>query len=334
MTNIIQNVSITKHINPSKQISDEYSLMITYHDVVYITKIKEENFNSVLFEFDMLENLIYNCNHKQKVGDICCDMTILESESFGKILDVTLLFERDVKPMKKINEKHEFQLQEKKLDYDDKIGLAMTNLRNEINFVTIKPTTKIINCEYKCVYEYISNVITLKIYNNHPELKTDIEIYLGSFYNFYSKNFTLDKYTVMAQNNTNFTNYFSSKIKIMTLDPKLSEFNKFINFNTNVDICWELLLYVKKTFFTSSGELVDMKFETALDYYLKNNFVDMIKIKDSNNLILFIDKSKKPNNRKIKFYKDIEEFQQNREQFKTYYILDMQPYGILIEEID
>jgi hypothetical protein len=68
MSEIIQDVSITKHINPSKQISDEYTLMITYHDCVYISKIKEEDFKSVLFEFDMLENLIYNCNHKQKVG--------------------------------------------------------------------------------------------------------------------------------------------------------------------------------------------------------------------------------------------------------------------------
>jgi hypothetical protein len=77
-----------------------------------------------------------------------------------------------------------------------------------------------------------------------------------------------------------------------------------------------------------------MKFESPLDYYLKNNYVDMIKIKDSNNLIIFIDKSKKPNNRKIKFYKTLEEFIKNRQQFKTYHILDMISYGILIEEID
>ena len=31
----------------------------------------------------------------------------------------------------------------------------------------------------------------------------------------------------------------------MTLDPKLSEFNKFMNFNENGDVYWELLLYVK-----------------------------------------------------------------------------------------
>jgi len=113
MSTIIQQVSITKHINPSKQVSDEYTLMITISDVVYITKIKEELFKSNLFEFDMLEQLIYNCNHKQKVGDISCDMNIKESEAFGKVLDVELLFERDVRPMKKVQESHKFQLQEK-----------------------------------------------------------------------------------------------------------------------------------------------------------------------------------------------------------------------------
>jgi hypothetical protein len=337
MSDIIQNVSITKHINPSKQISDEYTLMITYHDVVYITKIKEEDFKSVLFEFDMLENLIYNCNHKQKVGDICCDMTIKESESFGKILDIILLFERDVKPMKKINEKHEFQLQEKKLDYDDKIGLAMTNLRNEINFVEIKPTTEILIFNYNMEYS-LTNDNYLIINNNHPEKKTNIKIKLNHTY--YNKQFNLDKNSFLQsyQPLQNQTSLYKDKTTIMTLDDKLSEFNKFTNYNTSADVYWELLEYVRKTFFTSSGELIEMKFESALDYYLKNNFVDMIKIKDPNNLILFIDKSKKSNNRKIKFYKNIDEFQKNREQFKTYHILEMKSCGIynciLIEEIN
>lgn len=76
-----------------------------------------------------------------------------------------------------------------------------------------------------------------------------------------------------------------------------------------------------------------MKFETSLDYYLKNNYVDMIKIKDINNLIIFIDETKKPNNRKITFYKNIDGFEKSREQFKTYTILDINHFGILIEEI-
>ena len=337
MSNIIQSVSITKHINPSKQISDEYTMMITYHDVVYITKIKEDDFDSNLFEFDMLEQLIYNCNHKQKVGDVSCDMEIKESEAFGKILDIELLFERDVKPMKKINEEHKFQLQEKKLDYDDKIGLAMTNLRSEINFVEIKPTTKIVQCNYQCTYELLANN-SLQIFNNHPEYKTDIKIYLWHFYNPTSLSFIEDKNTVYGhihQNTNYFTSYFSKPeyTKIMTLDPKLSDFNKFTNWNTNVDVHWELLQFVKREFFTSSGKLKNMELESNLDFYLKNNYVDMIKIKDSNNLIIFIDETKKPNNRKIIFYKSIEEFENSRAQFKSYHILDMSSVGILIEEI-
>ena len=271
MTNIIQSVSITKHINPSKQISDEYTLMIGYHDVIYISKIKQEDFNSVLFEFDMLENLIYNCNHKQKVGDICCDMTITESESFGKILDITLLFERDVKPMKKINEKHGFQLQEKKLDYDDKIGLAMTNLRNEINFVTIKPTTEIVIIGQ-----------TELIIGDQPKNKKNTKI--------------IQK----------------SKKKIMT------------DSDTETDSDTD----------SDKSKKENKENKESLDYYLKNNFIDMIKIKDGNNLIIFIDETKKPNNRKIKFYKLIDEFEKSREQFKTYHILDMNSFGILIEEIE
>ena len=233
MSNIIQSVSITKHINPSKQVSDEYTLMITYRDVVYITKIKEESFRSNLFEFDMLEQLIYNCNHKQKVGDVNCDMEIKESEAFGKILDVELLFERDVKPMKKINEEHPFQLQEKKLDYDDKIGLAMCNLRSEINFVTIKPTTKIVTI-------------------------------------------------------------------------------------------------------TGNNKIINEELKEELKEKLTNNYVDNIKIMLINhklNIYIFIDETKKPNNRKITFYESINEFEQSREQFKSYTILDMNSFGILIEEI-
>ena len=42
--------------------------------------------------------------------------------------------------------------------------------------------------------------------------------------------------------------------------------------------------------------------------------------KQSNNKI---DKTKKSNNRKITFYKNIDEFEKSREQFKTYTILDM-----------
>lgn len=148
MSTIIQDCKITKSINPSKNVQDEYCLMITYRDIVYTTKITENDFKSILFEFDMLESLIYNSNHNQQVGDIECSMGLVQKDNLEIILEMSMKFVRDVKPMKRIDEKHLFVLREKKLDYDDKIGLAMMNLRNEINFVEIKPTTDIVTIMY------------------------------------------------------------------------------------------------------------------------------------------------------------------------------------------
>jgi len=334
MTNIIQNVSITKHINPSKQISDEYSLMITYHDVVYITKIKEEDFNSVLFEFDMLENLIYNCNHKQKVGDICCDMTITESESFGKILDITLLFERDVKPMKKINEKHGFQLQEKKLDYDDKIGLAMTNLRNEINFVEIKPTTNI------NIIDLIYPATGSDLMFGHQVLVTNSRYYVNKSLPIISEsnkqhifNQLLHQFNNMDKtqlmNSIKFINKFRKYCKLDKIyeDDKVNlDISTYINFLTE---------FINTYYHIKNNEIYlhHDNLNKLIKFICNFSFVDMIKI-ISNKIYVFTDKTKKSNNRKIKFYENIEEFIKNREQFKTYHILDMTSYGILIEEID
>ena len=92
------------------------------------------NMMTVSNNHHILSQPIKACNRNDDYfnGDVSCDMNIKESEAFGKILDIELLFERDVKPMKKINEEHKFQLQEKKLDYDDKIGLAMNNIRYQI----------------------------------------------------------------------------------------------------------------------------------------------------------------------------------------------------------
>lgn len=326
MSNIIQSVSITKHINPSKQVSDEYTLMITYHDVVYITKIKEESFKSNLFEFDMLEQLIYNSNHKQKVGDVYCDMEIKESEAFGKVLDVKLLFERDVKPMKKINEEHPFQLQEKKLDYDDKIGLAMTNLRSEINFVEIKPTTKMI-------------IISLLIRGDKDHLYFGCsQLPHGSICNYWNA-------LISDQTRQSLLGNIEHGIKNKKFDiNKIMDNMKFINkcdntlnieadFNINSYVDF-LIVFLRKYFTKDCTHKI--RFMGNIDELIKslliNYFFNAIKFNEDN-LIIFIDETKKPNNRKIKFYKSIEEFEQKREQFKSYHILDMESHGILIEEI-
>jgi len=288
MSNLIQNVEITKHINPSKSVQDEYSCMITFHDVVYITQITEKDFNSNLFEFTMLDNLIYNCNHKQKVGDIECNLILKETITHCKTLEITLLFERDVKPMKKINESHIFKLQEKKLDYDDKIGLAMLNLRNEINFITIKPTTSIIQMTNNTVNNL--SMFTLK-YNS-------IEI------------FNLNLNYTPGQPITNFTGFDFKKLNT-TIDKTL---NKFTTSTTQTELI-ELLEYIKKTYISSC------KTRLNLSAILQNNYVDNIIMNSINDVTIFIDETKASNNRIITICQYMDEFISNKKKFTKYNIL-------------
>ena len=314
MTTIIQDIKITKYIN-SKQISDEYTMMITYHDIVYTTKITKNTMNSNLFDFDMLENLIYNCNHKQLVGDIQCDMILAESESFGKNLDMTLLFERDVKPMKKINERHIFQLQEKKLDYDDKIGLAMTNLRNEINFIVIKPVTKIIRIKL----DYSSAITDYTIPTGISFYKLNNEYV--TFPPFICNKFT-KKGDIPQQGQSPFD--INSRNHNLLSD----EFKQYMTYKTDVNIHWELLEYIQK--YTT---IIDNNIKININLILQNNYVDSVCIQDTNSLIIFIDETKKPNNRKIVYHLNIANFIKTREQFKIYHILENTKNGILVEEL-
>ena len=326
MSSIIQDVKITKHVNPSKQVQEEYTMMITFHDIVYVKKITKNDMTSNLFDFDMLENLIYNCNHKQIVGDIQCDMTLTESDSFGKNLDMLLIFVRDVKPMKKIYEKHLFQLQEKKLDYDDKIGLAMTNLRNEINFTMIKPTTDIIQIKYTIT----PHVNTKLLYINNSGKENIIKLHncLHATHKYTRKDTT----NPQELSSINQINEHSDTETKLSLD---GEFTKFANFKADSNIHWDLLEYVKKYLkFHITGTYESQKvLRINIDSILKNNYVDSVHIQDTNNLIIFIDKTKKSNNRLIQYYVTFNEFIQLREQFKTYHILENHPHGILVEEL-
>ena len=288
MSNLIQNVEITKHINPSKSVQDEYSCMITFHDVVYITQITEKDFNSNLFEFTMLDNLIYNCNHKQKVGDIECNLILKENITHCKTLEITLLFERDVKPMKKINESHIFKLQEKKLDYDDKIGLAMLNLRNEINFITIKPTTSIV-----------------QMINNNGV--TDFTLKYNSI-----EIFNLKLNYTPGQPITNFTGFDFKKLNT-TIDKTL---NKFTTSTTQTELI-ELIEYIKKTYTYTSGGTTRLN----LSAILQNNYVDNIIMNGMNDATIFIDETKASNNRIITICQYMDEFINTRKKFTKYNIL-------------
>ena len=365
MENIIQDVKITKYINsnPPEYIKDdkqkkspttapppalatahahspeieEYLMMITFHNIVYITTITVENFKSSLFDLTMLETLIYNCNHNQQVGDVKCNMKISETDN-PKALNILLLFTRDVKPMKTINEQHSFKLHIKTMNYDDKICVSMANLRSEINFTTIKPTTKI----YTYEIVKISSITEL----NCRLLITSSNLYLpllSYHHNSYVNN-PINLYTITSDNalteqvfNTNATyKTVISKTNLELLELFDDKIKTFVNYKTDFAVYKKFTEYIFETYFIIN----DTEKKTYRFLYnklikkllqLDTHFIDNIIIND-NKIITFVDTTKKSNNRNIKYYANLEEFMIEREQFKTYSMLFQCQQGYLFEE--
>ena len=357
MENIIQGVNITKYINsnPPEYIKDdkqkkspapppasataqahspeieEYLMMITFHNIVYITTITVENFKSSLFDLTMLETLIYNCNHNQQVGDVKCNMKISETDN-PKALNILLLFTRDVKPMKTINEMHSFTLHIKPMNYDDKICVSMANLRSEINFTTIKPTTKIYTYEIvKMSSEPVCGRLLITSSNLYLPLLNYVHSDTSKYYKdadttFTEQVFNTDaKYkTVISKTNLELLELFDDKIKT------------FVNYKTDYAVYKKFTEYIFETYFIIN----DTEKKTYRFLYnklikkllqLDTHFIDNIIIND-NKIITFVDTTKQSNNRNIKYYANLEEFMIEREQFKTYSMLFQCQQGYLFEE--
>ena len=359
MENIIQGVNITKYINsnPPEYIKDdkqkkspapppasataqahspeieEYLMMITFHNIVYITTITVENFKSSLFDLTMLETLIYNCNHNQQVGDVKCNMKISETDN-PKALNILLLFTRDVKPMKTINEMNSFTLNIKPMNYDDKICVSMANLRSEINFTTIKPTTKIYTYEIvKMSSEPVCGRLLITSSNLYLPLLNYVHSDTSKYYKdadttFTEQVFNTDaKYkTVISKTNLELLELFDDKIKT------------FVNYKTDYAVYKKFTEYIFETYFIIN----DTEKKTYRFLYnklikkllqLDTHFIDNIIIND-NKIITFVDTTKKSNNRNIKYYANLEEFMIEREQFKTYSMLFQCQQGYLFEELN
>ena len=360
MEHTIQYVKITKYINanPPEYIKDdkqkkspapppasataqahspeieEYLMMITFHNIVYITTITVENFKSSLFDLTMLETLIYNCNHNQQVGDVKCNMKISETDN-PKTLNILLLFTRDVKPMKTINEMHSFTLHIKPMNYDDKICVSMANLRSEINFTTIKPTTKI----YTYEIVKMSSITEL----NYRLIITSSNLYLPLL-NYYhssntSSNYYMDDHLTEQVFNTN-PNYKTAinKTNLELSDLFDDKIKKFVNYKTDYAVYKKFTEYIFEKYFLQ----IDKEKKTYRFLYnklikkllqLDTHFIDNIIIND-NKIITFVDTTKKSNNRNIKYYANLEEFMIEREQFKTYSMLFQCQQGYLFEELN
>lgn len=321
---LIQDVKITKHITPMPPAGininiDKYTMLIVFHDVAYSIQLDNSDFNSSLFGFDMLETLIYNCNHKQKVGDISCDMKITKLTSDippeTKLLNIELLFERNVKPMKLINEIHTFKLKEKELNYDDKIGLSLENLRNDINFITIKPITKIYT------YDIVKKIIIQAIAENYLYFFKTQNLYIP-----FAK--APMSYVICTES------FKSIKLDIQQIDLTLLEkvdehIKTFINYKTDYASLMKLNTYIREKYFKNDRFLHNKVIKKLLQldtYYINNVIID------GDTIITFVDETKKSNNRNIKYFETMADFIETREQFTTYNILSKCGSRYLIEE--
>ena len=310
-------------------------MMITFHNIVYITTITVENFKSSLFDLTILETLIYNCNHNPQVGDVKCNMKISETDN-PKALNILLLFTRDVKPMKTINEMHSFTLHIKPMNYDDKICVSMANLRSEINFTTIKPTTKIYTYEIvKMSSEPVCGRLLITSSNLYLPLLNYVHSDTSKYYKdadttFTEQVFNTDaKYkTVISKTNLELLELFDDKIKT------------FVNYKTDYAVYKKFTEYIFETYFIQINKENDKYKKTYRFLYnklikkllqLDTHFIDNIIIND-NKIITFVDTTKQSNNINIKYYANLEEFMIEREQFKTYSMLFQCQQGYLFEE--
>ena len=331
---LIQDVKITKHITPMPPAGininiDKYTMIIVYHDVVYSIQLDNSDFNSSLFGFDMLETLIYNCNHKQKVGDISCDMKITKLTSDippeTKLLNIELLFERNVKPMKLINEIHTFKLKEKELNDDDKICLSLENLRNDINFITIKKTTKIYT--YKILQIFTGSPM-FKIIGHDTSLPFTYICTEPSIAEFYSN----------QQGGTGGTRILVNKNFNLTLLIQVDEHIKtFIDYKTNYTTYIQLRRYIFEKylkFYKVRGNYIAKFLHNNVIkklLQLETHYINNVII-DGDTIITFVDETKKSNNRNIKYFETMADFIETREPFTTYNILYKCGSRYLIEE--
>lgn len=341
MSKIIQDVKFQK-TSTEYDGKDIYTLIITYNDISYISKLISSEFKSSLFEFDMLETLIYNSNHNQTIGEVLCSMDLEEIKNSQRTLKMTLYFVRDVKPMKTIKETHTYILEEKKLDYDDKIALTVNNLKSCMKFVTIKPTTKIIIVDTPNKFvTYNENTLTIN-YCIEGLVKVNATMYFQP--SLMANTIEYIKQHIILRQGWNST-YKKTKIDIEMSSEYDGIFRKLAEFKTDVvkidpNMYKELVTYLADTFMVTDKDCTKyeldeskiLKIPDVIEYHCKNNFIENIKIYDST-AIIFIDTTKKPNGRKIK-YINIKDFEKYRKQFSTYTILDITHDGnMVIEEL-
>lgn len=329
----IQDIKVSKIHAPSSQYPDQYSVIITYDNTIYTNTIHESLFESKFYGWDLFENLILNGINKNSVCDIECE-TKCNVDKEKKVLKIVLMLTLDKKPMKKITEEFTFKLNEKILDYDDKIALTVANLKTEINLPVLHAQGEI------QVYCY-----NFQLYkSNHEKCTPSLNIFdiTKSKFILWMPDFDATKPTEfqsmksLLNSNENFHIYRNSvleKLKIKNFEFEIlrdlideKDRTIMVNADTDFNKYMDLYNYVKKIN-NLEFRLYEKLIENATGYI---NYIQYYK----NKLILFVNNTRNPIKRKIKFYKSYDEFIINQDKFKNYIVLqyDETLSCIIVEE--
>lgn len=361
-TETIQDLKVTKITAPSDKYKNEYNVIVTYDNTIYTNNLNEVLFESKFFGWDMFETLLLNGIIKSKVGDIDC-LTECKVVKENKILKIRLTLTLDKKPMKTIQEQFDFKLNEKIFEFDDKIAIAVTGLKNEINLPILYPQAEIRDYEVlvgSYYYLHVNNKIlaingtlTFNVISIMDTQTNNMLVWMPFIPENTPAEFqktmlqTAQKFSIHKhgkQIELPFTNIECEFIINTLIDEK--DRSQFVNYKTDFTTYINLWKYLEGQKYLKLNKDTNNKIIGFVDYkniklYYKllsklitesDININHIKLFE-NRLVLFTNPNRQTYKRKISIYQTLEEFLEERDQFKTYQFVDYNDEYIMVEEI-
>jgi hypothetical protein len=358
-TETIQDLKVNKIIAPSDKYKNEYNVIITYDNTIYTNNLNEVLFESKFFGWDMFETLLLNGIINGTVGDIDC-LTECKVIKEQKVLKITLTLTLDKKPMKTIQEQFYFKLNEKILEFDDKIALSICNLKDEINLAVLYPQAEIKNyyingCHNSIKLENLTingkscpDYFGIQVINL---LTKEVIIWMPMINEATPNNFNT---TILKPNET----YYFKDIKqtfinvecdlIINALVEEEDRQQFQNYKTDFQTYINLWKYLESNQYImlkrdTNNKIVDYSnvgissnhlYYELCSILITESHVNINYIKlFENKLVLFTNPNRQIYKRNITIYHTLDEFLEDRDQFKTYQIIDYNDKYIIVETL-
>lgn len=322
-------------------------LYVRYGNTMYYND--ESQFNSKLFNFDCLADLIKCGINNELYNDVQCSTNFnLE----GGRLYVTLQLCLDKKPMKRIEETHEIELLFN-MSYDkhtyDKYGVAniptntnlVESLKHELNLPIVYPQGEIVKYEV-CFYNYDNNksgINHVKLYD--VRVTPHILLLLNSFICDTSKKYDINQMRLYHKNIDNVDFDFVFNKLTVELQQKYknykTDFDTFINFmnyfNTYLKIQenTDELSYRQKIISYVISVILDhhhpyVNYINCIDHHIKCYYgVDV-------EIVLYVNANQQKSNKYVVF-SNLDTFNKQHDKNKSYFIIGNSENVMITQEL-